>query len=68
MAGLGRLAKGEIIEMPTSAPAAHEEQQGDKMEVDGGAGSGPGTGTATPRVEEKVAVGGGKSKKKKGKK
>jgi len=74
MAGLGRLANREVIDMPVASPAvptnASGDQAGDKMDVDGGVGSG----TATLKVEEKEsksAVGGssgGKGKKKKGKK
>jgi hypothetical protein len=73
LTGLGRLAGGEVIEMPapTSAAAAVVE---DKMEIDGW-----GSGTATPKVEDAklpaqgqgqaaAGAGGGKSKKKKGKK
>ncbi|KIW33761.1 uncharacterized protein PV07_00585 [Cladophialophora immunda] len=73
--GLGRLAKGEAIEMPavavSAAPGAGTGVDGDKMDIDGGAG------TATTRTEDKVATappavtqagGGGKGKKKKGKK
>ena len=69
MGGLGRLAMGEVIEMPTKVDAKGE----DKMEVD--AAADVGSGAATPRVEEGKAPvvaggqagGGGKSKKKKGK-
>ena len=80
LAGLGRLAKGEVIEMPTATTAATGSAGGvavneaDKMEVD--------SGVAAPKVEDKVvtappalaqgsgggAGGGGKGKKKKGKK
>ena len=81
--GLGRLAKGEVIEMPTAAAAAAAASfgaDGDRMDVDGGAGVG------TAKVEEKTVTaapaatqtqgtagstaggGGGKGKKKKGKK
>ncbi|KIX08276.1 uncharacterized protein Z518_02932 [Rhinocladiella mackenziei CBS 650.93] len=75
LTGLGRLAKGEVIEMSTvtatsSAQAATVES--DKMDVD--------SGVAAPKVEDKVvtaplaatqgggAGGGGKGKRKKGKK
>ncbi|KAL2438565.1 hypothetical protein ABEF95_012255 [Exophiala dermatitidis] len=80
--GLGRLAKGEIIEMPTTTTTATQIESGqlsapaadaDKMDVDGGV-------VAAPKVEDKVVTappatshttggaGGGKGKKKKGKK
>ncbi|KAL2438595.1 hypothetical protein ABEF95_011971 [Exophiala dermatitidis] len=82
--GLGRLAKGEIIEMPTTTatatqieagqPAAAAADGGDKMDIDGGL-------VSAPKVEDKVVTappatsqttgggaGGGKGKKKKGKK
>jgi Signal recognition particle 9 kDa protein (SRP9) len=72
MAGLGRLANREVIDMPVVAPAvptnASGDQPGDKMDVDGGSG------TTTLKVEEKESKsavssgGGGKGKKKKGKK
>lgn len=75
LTALGRLAKGEVIEMPTTTTAAPTAAvpDGDKMEVD----SGP---VAAPKLEEKTVTaapaatqgasggGGGKSKKKKGKK
>lgn len=78
MAGLGRLAKGEIIQMPTTtAPHAARQVDGDAMEVD----SGP---VAAPKAEDKVVIGppasqqtpaqqgggggGGGKKRKKGKK
>ena len=68
IAGLGRLAKGEVIEMPAPVlPGVPEaEQQGDKMEVDAAVGSG----TATPKIEERAVPGGGGGGKgkKKGKK
>ncbi|KAI1611141.1 signal recognition particle 9 kDa protein-domain-containing protein [Exophiala viscosa] len=77
LAGLGRLAKGEIIEMPTAAAAANGSAaafDGDKMDID--------SGMSAPKVEDKVVTaapaatqtnpaaggGGGKNKKKKGKK
>jgi hypothetical protein len=78
LAGLGRLAKGETIEMPTATTAANGSAaaiDGDKMEID--------TGMSAPKVEDKVVTappaatqtnaaagggGGGKGKKKKGKK
>ncbi|KIV87537.1 hypothetical protein PV11_03076 [Exophiala sideris] len=77
LAGLGRLAKGEIIEMPTATTAANGSAaaiDGDKMDVD--------SGMSAPKVEDKVVTappaatqtnpaaggGGGKNKKKKGKK
>ena len=75
MTGLGRLAKGEVIEMPTTAAGG----DGDKMDVDG-----PVAGESGMKVEDKIAVsapvtqqtaqtqqgggGGGGKKKKKGKK
>jgi hypothetical protein len=74
LTGLGRLAGGEVIEMPvpTSTPAAAPTE--DKMEVDE-----VGSGAATPKVEDgksqgqgqgqpQAQGGGGKGKKKKGKK
>ena len=78
MAGLGRLAKAEIIEMPTvTAPNAAGQVDGDVMDVD----SGP---VVAPKAEDKVVTaapaaqqtqgqqggssGGGGKKKKKGKK
>jgi Signal recognition particle 9 kDa protein (SRP9) len=74
LTGLGRLAGGEVIEMPlpTSAPVAAPVE--DKMEVDE-----VGSGAATPKVEDgkvqgqgqgqpQAQGGGGKGKKKKGKK
>ncbi|KIY03771.1 uncharacterized protein Z520_00462 [Fonsecaea multimorphosa CBS 102226] len=74
--GLGRLAKGEVIEMPaaaavSAAPGAGTGVDGDKMDVDGGSVA------ATTKIEDKVVTappavtqggGGGKGKKKKGKK
>lgn len=71
MTGLGRLAAGEVIEMPTAVSTALVE---DKMDVDDVAGTG--SGVASPKVEDtKVPVqaqgggaGAGKGKKKKGKK
>ena len=71
LTGLGRLAGGEVIEMPapaTAAAAAAEVE--DKMEIDEVV-----SGNATPKVDElklqgqaEVPGGGGKGKKKKGKK
>ncbi|EXJ94503.1 hypothetical protein A1O1_02899 [Capronia coronata CBS 617.96] len=75
LGGLGRLAKGEIIEMPATSPAqigsTTTAAEGDKMEVD--------SGMSAPKAEDKVVMappavtqtgggGGGKGKKKKGKK
>lgn len=77
--GLGRLAKGETIEMPSTASAttaAPADGDADKMDIDGGSAG------AVVKTEEKVATappaatqnagtgggGGGKGKKKKGKK
>lgn len=79
LAGLGRLAKGETIELPTATAAANGSAaaiDGDKMDVD--------SGMSAPKVEDKVVTappaatqtnnaaagggGGGKGKKKKGKK
>ncbi|KAH0844444.1 hypothetical protein AYO21_00914 [Fonsecaea monophora] len=76
LTGLGRLAKGEVIEMPaavavSAAPGAGTGVDGDKMDIDGG------NGVTTTKVEDKVVTappavthgaGGGKGKKKKGKK
>ncbi|KAL2402726.1 hypothetical protein ABEF93_003844 [Exophiala dermatitidis] len=80
--GLGRLAKGEIIEMPTTTTTATQIESGqpaaaadaDKMDIDGGI-------VSAPKIEDKVVTappatsqttgggaGGGKGKKKKGKK
>lgn len=77
MTGLGRLAAGEVVEMPTAAASAAQAQVEDKMDID----ETPvvNSGTATPRVEEAVgkvpaqgqgqgAGKGGKKKKKGGKK
>ncbi|EXJ84469.1 hypothetical protein A1O3_05137 [Capronia epimyces CBS 606.96] len=74
LTGLGRLAKREVIEIPTAATAQIESgraAEGDKMEID--------SGVSAPKVEDKVVTappavvqtgggGGGKGKKKKGKK
>ncbi len=78
MAGLGRLAKGEIIEMPTTAgPNATGQVDGDAMEVDSGPVVAPKAGdkvvTATPvsqqtQGQQEGGGGGGGKKKKKGKK
>jgi hypothetical protein len=79
LAGLGRLAKGEIIEMPTAAngqTAIAAMDDADKMDVD----SGNGAGVVVPKAGDNVVAappaasqpggggGGGKGKKKKGKK
>ncbi|KAK5224613.1 hypothetical protein LTR99_004686 [Exophiala xenobiotica] len=79
LAGLGRLAKGEVIEMPTAAngqPATTTLDGADKMDVD----SGNGAGVVVPKAGDNVVAappaasqtggggGGGKGKKKKGKK
>ncbi|KAK6384668.1 hypothetical protein LTS17_002231 [Exophiala oligosperma] len=81
--GLGRLAKGEVIEVPTSSttsgqnvPATTNGAAGaDKMEIDSGAGVAvPKTGDSTvaaPPAATQTGGGagaGGKGKKKKGKK
>ena len=69
--GLGRLAKGEVIDLPSAATAT-ASGDADKMDIDsGGAG-------AVVKTEDKVVTappvatqstgGGGKGKKKKGKK
>ena len=76
MTGLGRLAGGEVIEMPVPASGPATALTEDKMEVDE-----VGSGAATPKVEDGKAQGqgqgqgppqaqggGGKGKKKKGKK
>jgi hypothetical protein len=74
LTGLGRLAGGEVIEMPVPASAPAAPPVEDKMEVDG-----VGSGAVTPKVEDgkiqgqgqgqpQVQGGGGKGKKKKGKK
>ncbi|KIW38987.1 uncharacterized protein PV06_08805 [Exophiala oligosperma] len=83
LAGLGRLAKGEVIEVPTSSttsgqnvPATTNGAAGaDKMEIDSGAGVAvPKTGDSTvaaPPAATQTGGGagaGGKGKKKKGKK
>lgn len=75
LTGLGRLAKGEMIEMPINAQGQPTTADTvDKMDID--------SGNATPKIEEKVATsapagaqtqggagaGGSKNKKKKGKK
>ncbi|EXJ75163.1 uncharacterized protein A1O5_01859 [Cladophialophora psammophila CBS 110553] len=73
--GLGRLAKGEVIEMPAAAVSAvtgaGTAGDGDKMDIDAGSSA------VTTKVEEKVVTapptvthgaGAGKGKKKKGKK
>lgn len=74
MAGLGKLAKGEVIEMPSASSAnAAAQADADAMDMD----SGP---VLAPKVEDKVVTGtpvgqqtqqqasGGAKKKKKGKK
>ena len=74
MTGLGRLAGGEVIEMPVPASAPAAAPVEDKMEVDE-----VGSGAVTPKVEDgkvqgqgqgqpQAQGGGGKGKKKKGKK
>jgi len=74
LTGLGRLAGGEVIEMPVPASAPVVAPVEDKMDVDE-----IGSGAATPKVEDgkvqgqgqgqpQVQGGGGKGKKKKGKK
>lgn len=76
LTGLGRLAKGDAIEVPTTATTAQQTgsttvPEGDKMELDGG--------VSAPKIEDKVVTappaatqtgggGAGKGKKKKGKK
>jgi Signal recognition particle 9 kDa protein (SRP9) len=71
LTGLGRLAGGEVIEMPAPASAAAAVVE-DKMDIDE-----VGSGTATPKMEDVKLQGqtqggaggaGGKGKKKKGKK
>ncbi|OAP63067.1 hypothetical protein AYL99_02294 [Fonsecaea erecta] len=75
LTGLGRLAKGEIIEMPaapvSAVPGTGIAVDGDKMDVDAGSVA------TTNQIEDKVVTappavthgsGGGKGKKKKGKK
>lgn len=79
LAGLGRLAKGEVIEMPTTATGQTTTtvvDSADKMDVD----SGNGIGVVAPKTGDNVIAappaasqtggggGGGKGKKKKGKK
>jgi hypothetical protein len=74
LTGLGRLAGGEVIEMPVPASAPAAAPVEDKMEVDE-----VGSGAVTPKVEDgkvqgqgqgqpQAQGGGGKGKKKKGKK
>jgi hypothetical protein len=74
LTGLGRLAGGEVIEMPLPASVPVAAPVEDKMEVDE-----VGSGAATPKVEDgkvqgqgqgqpQAQGGGGKGKKKKGKK
>ena len=72
LTGLGRLASGEVIEMPVPASAPAAAPVEDKMEVDE-----VGSGAATPKAEDgkvqgqgqpQAQGGGGKGKKKKGKK
>ncbi|KAK5060044.1 hypothetical protein LTR84_009928 [Exophiala bonariae] len=74
LAGLGRLAKGELIELPTAATVAAAANDADKMDID--------SGVVASEADAKVVVappaatqtasggggGGGKGKKKKGKK
>lgn len=64
--GLGRLAKGESIEMPAAAPVG-----GEKMEIDGPEETPepvPAKADETKAQAPAPATGGGKGKKKKGKK
>ena len=79
MAGLGRLAKGELIEMPTSTGTNTAGQaDGDAMEIDSGPLVAPKADdkviTATPAAQQTQGQqaggggGGGGKKKKKGKK
>jgi hypothetical protein len=65
LTGLGRLAGGEVIEMPAPPSTAAAATAEDKMEIDDA-----GSGCATPKVDEgKPAQGGtGGKGKKKGKK
>lgn len=72
LTGLGRVAGGEVIEMPAPPSIAAAAAAEDKMEIDE-----VGSGTATPKVEDAKLPGqaqssaggaGGKGKKKKGKK
>ena len=68
MMGMGRLARGEVIELPSTAVAM---VPGDKMEVDSGMvalKSEDKVVTAPPVTAQPQAGGGGKNKKKKGKK
>ncbi|KIV94009.1 hypothetical protein PV10_05173 [Exophiala mesophila] len=66
LAGLGRLAKGELIDLPTAAPAINAND-GDKMDLDPVVETEAKVVTATPAAAQ-TAGGGGKGKKKKGKK
>ena len=71
LTGLGRLAKGEIIELPVTAAAATGVDDADKMDVDSRVvvASGPEVkAVVAPPVVTQTAGGGGKGKKKKGKK
>ncbi|RVX70778.1 hypothetical protein B0A52_05429 [Exophiala mesophila] len=66
LAGLGRLAKGELIDLPTAAPAIIAND-GDKMDLDPVVETEAKVVTATPAAAQ-TAGGGGKGKKKKSKK
>ncbi|KAL6244066.1 hypothetical protein RBB50_008935 [Rhinocladiella similis] len=76
LAGLGRLAKGEVIEVPSTTSVqvpATDAAVADKMDIDSGAGvavpkTGDSTVAAPPAVSQTGGGGGGKGKKKKGKK
>lgn len=61
MAGLGRLAKGEIIDMPTSATTAAE-----KMDLDIEEKVESGVATPAQQIATPAATGGKKKKKGKG--
>lgn len=74
LTGLGRLAKGELIELPTAAVTATAVNDADKMDIDGGvvASEGESKVAVAPPAATQTASGGGggggKGKKKKGKK
>lgn len=66
LAGLGRLAKGEMIDLPTTAPVTNVNDA-DKMDLDPVVETEAKVVTATPAAAQ-TAGGGAKGKKKKGKK
>jgi hypothetical protein len=72
LTGLGRLAKGEVIEMPSAAVPGAAAADADKMDIDAGVTTinvENKVVTAPPAVTQTVGGGGGaKGKKKKGKK